>query len=83
MFAHQAFVGDKYGKTNLPLSFVNDDFNAMTKALQDINCDVTRLQRWYWLDENDEAKQYFLRPISDVLGKRVTSVQKRVHVMNV
>ena len=40
----------------------------MTKALQDVNCDVTPLERWYWQDENDDAEQYFLRPISSVLG---------------
>ena len=66
----QAFLGDKYGKVKLPSCFTKDDFRAMTKALQDVNCDVSPLERWYWQDENDDAEQYFLRPISSVLGNK-------------
>ena len=38
------------------------DFEALRKALQDLNAQTTLLEEWYEKDNNDDGGQYFLKP---------------------
>ena len=38
------------------------DFEALRKALQDLNAQTTLLKEWYEKDNNDDGGQYFLKP---------------------
>ena len=38
------------------------DFEALRKALQDLNAQTTLLEQWYEKDNNDDGGQYFLKP---------------------
>ena len=67
-------MGQKYGYRPIPASIETDEFEHITKLLNDKDTDTTVLDVWYLKDENAVPPQYVLQPIDTLLKNYDSSV---------